>query len=67
MERARLRTKLDDVSRSVEQNDSTGARAGLRAFLQELEAEHPKHINDDAYWILKMNSGALLRRFTRPH
>jgi hypothetical protein len=45
-----LRAKLEHASQR---------RDELAAFLQELEAEHRRHVTDDAYWLLKVNIEAL--------
>jgi hypothetical protein len=44
--------------------DRTGARAELRSFLSELEAQHVagRPVNDNAYWLLRVNAEFLLRR-----
>jgi len=45
------------------QADRIGARAELRRFLSELEAQHGAGpVNDNAYWLLKVNAEFLLRR-----
>jgi hypothetical protein len=61
-----LQVKLDQASRSLERGNGSEARGQLGAFLQQLEAQHGpepgKHVNDSAYWLLKINAEYLLGR-----
>jgi hypothetical protein len=59
-----LRAKLDQAAASLSQGRPAAAQ--LRAFVQELEAQHGpqpgKHVNDSAYWLLRANGEYLLAR-----
>ncbi len=61
-----LQVKLDQAARSLERGNGTEARRQLGAFLEELEAQHGpepgKHVNNSAYWLLKINVEYLLGR-----
>ncbi len=61
-----LRMKLDSASASLGGGQAQAAVERLRAYLQELEAQHGaepgKHVNDSAYWLLKVNVEYLLAR-----
>jgi len=49
--------------------DTVAARAQLRGFLLLLQTGHsgitPASVNDQAYWLLRTNAGALLVRLSR--
>ncbi len=55
--------RLGRARQALTQADRIGARAELRRFLSELEAQHGAGpVNDNAYWLLKVNAEFLLRR-----
>ena len=58
-----LQVKLDQATQSIAGNRPS-ARGQLRAFLDELEAQHGtepgKHVTDSAYGLLKINAQYLL-------
>jgi len=58
---ARLRSNLERAVAS-QQGDRAAAIGSLRAVLNELEAQHGpgKPVNDNAYWLLKVNGEYLL-------
>lgn len=62
-----LQAKLDAAARSVERGRTESARGELRAFIQELDAQHGpepgKHVNDNAYALMRTNAAYLLERF----
>jgi len=61
-----LRVRLDRVAASVAADRREAAAGELRAFVQELEAQHGprpgKHVGDHAYWLLRVNAEYLLGR-----
>jgi len=61
-----LRTKLEQARRALERGNNEAATGQLQAFLNELEAqrgdEPGKHVNDNAYWLLKVNVEFILER-----
>jgi len=61
-----LRVKLEQASRALERGNNEAAVGLLQAFLNELEAQHGdepgKHVNDNAYWLLKVNVEFILER-----
>src|SRR6266487_1040120 len=61
---ASLGGRLDRARQGLTQADRTGARAELRSFLSELEAQHGvgRPVNDNAYWLLKVNAEFVLGR-----
>jgi hypothetical protein len=61
---ASLGARLGRARQALARADRTGARAELRSFLSELEARHGAGlpVSDNAYWLLKVNAGALLGR-----
>lgn len=58
----RLRAGLERASAALKRSDRAGAQDALRAFLAELEPQHRpgKPVNDNAYWLLKVNAEYLL-------
>ncbi len=61
---ASLGERLDRARQGLTQADRTGARAELRSFLSALEAQHGvgRPVNDNAYWLLKVNAEFVLGR-----
>jgi hypothetical protein len=61
---ASLGATLGRVRQAVTQADRTGTRTELRSFVSELEAQHGvgRPVNDNAYWLLRVNAEFLLRR-----
>jgi hypothetical protein len=61
---ASLGARLGRARQALTQADRTGARTELRSFLSELEARHGAGlpVNDNAYWLLKVNAEHMLRR-----
>ena len=61
-----LQVKLDNASAALARGDPGAATGQLRAFLNELEAQHGpepgKHVTDNGYWLLKINVEHLLSR-----
>ena len=61
-----LRVKLEQAGRALERGNNEAATGQLQAFLNELEAQHGdepgKHVNDNAYWLLKVNVKFILER-----
>lgn len=57
-----LRVGLARASAALKHNDRAGAKDALRAFLAELEPQHGSGnlVNDNAYWLLKVNAEYLL-------
>lgn len=58
----RLRSSLEQASTAFKRDGGRSGRERLRAFLAELEAQHgpEKPVNDNAYWLLKVNAEYLL-------
>lgn len=61
-----LGVKLDNAANSLTAGRSQAAAGQLRAFAEELDgqrgAEPGKHVNDSAYWLLKVNAEYILAR-----
>jgi hypothetical protein len=61
-----LRTKLERAAQSMREGKAKAARGQLRAFAEQLEAQRGdkpgKHVNDNAYWLLRTNAGYLQSR-----
>jgi hypothetical protein len=57
-----LRAKLAPAREAHQRGDHGGATLSLRAFVAELDAQHGpgKPMNDNAYWLLKVNGAYLL-------
>lgn len=57
-----LRSKLEPAIGALQRGDGQAAKGSLRAVLDELEAQHGpgKPVNDNAYWLLKVNGAYLL-------
>ncbi len=53
----RLRSALQRASGALKRSDSQAAKDALRTFVTELEQQHGsgKPVNDNAYWLLKVN------------
>lgn len=60
----RLRSELEEATRALQRGDAQAAKGSLRVVLAELEAQHApgKPVNDNAYWLLKVNGEYLLAR-----
>ncbi len=58
----RLRAGLERASAALKRSDHAGAKGMLRAFLAEVEEQHgpARPVNDNAYWLLKVNAEYLL-------
>lgn len=58
----RLRAGLERASAALKRSDHASAKDTLRAFLAEVEQQHGrgKPVNDNAYWLLKVNAEYLL-------
>ncbi len=58
----RLRSALERAVAPRPRSDAAATKGSLRAFLAELEAQHGtgKPVNDNAYWLLKVNGEFLL-------
>jgi hypothetical protein len=58
-----LQAKTDAAARSIER-DADAARRQISAFIAELDAQHGpepgKHVNDNAYWLLRINAEYIL-------
>ncbi len=50
-----LDKNLQNAERSLERGRANSVRGQLGAFLNELQAQRGKHVNDSAYWLLKAN------------
>jgi hypothetical protein len=61
---ASLGARLGRARQALTQANRIGARAELRSFLSELEARHGAGlpVNDNAYWLLKVNAESMVRR-----
>lgn len=61
---ASLGASLGRAREALAQADRPGARAELRGFVSELEAQHGagRPVNDNAYWLLRVNAEFLLGR-----
>lgn len=61
-----LSAKLANAATSIAAGRGVAAVGDLTSFVQELEAQHGpepgKHVNDSAYWLLKVNAEFLLAR-----
>lgn len=61
-----LEAKLEEAARSLRRGRTDAAREQLESFLAELDAEHGappgKHVNDNAYALLRTNAEYLLSR-----
>lgn len=62
----RLRVKLDESAAALARGQPAAARDQLESFLAELADQHGpepgKHVNDNAYWLLKTNVEIVLSR-----
>ena len=58
----RLRSALERAVAPRPRSDAAATKGSLRAFLAELEAQHGtgKPVNDNAYWLLRVNGEYLL-------
>ncbi len=58
-----LTAKLVQGRQTLGQGDNTGTRTNLQGFLTDLEAQHGPGlpVNDNAYWLLKVNVEFILR------
>jgi len=54
-----LEVKLQQAQASI-QADRPSARNQIQAFLNELEAQRGQHVNENAYWLLKVNAQYVL-------
>lgn len=61
---ASLGAKLDQAHQALSQGDNAGARAQLGSFLTLLTGQHGPGlaVNDNAYWLLKVNAEFVLSR-----
>ncbi len=61
---ARLRSTLEQVTKASARVDLPSAKAALRAFVDEIEAQHGpgRPVNDNAYWLLNVNGEYLLKQ-----
>jgi hypothetical protein len=61
-----LRAKLDDAAAAIGRGGAQAAAGQLGAYVQELDAQHGpepgKHVNDSAYWLLRVNAEYVLAR-----
>lgn len=57
-----LNQKLENVKNQLEKNKTKQAGNSLNAFLNEIEAENGKHINKEAYNLLKYNANCIIER-----
>jgi hypothetical protein len=57
-----LRAKLNEAAPSRQRGDLEVAKSAVRAFVDELEAQHGagKPVSDNAYWLLKVNAEYVL-------
>lgn len=57
-----LRSTLEQAITTLQRDGREAAKGPLQAFLDELEANHGpgKPVNDNAYWLLKVNGAYLL-------
>ncbi len=55
-----LKKKLENAERSIGRGRTNAAQRQLGAFLTELQAQRGKHVNDSAYWLLKVNAEFVL-------
>jgi hypothetical protein len=60
-----LLAKLEAAIAALERGGTAAARGQLEAFLAELEAQHGpepgKHVNDSAFWLLRVTAEFLVR------
>jgi hypothetical protein len=57
-----LDAKLDAAVRALTRDDTAAAMGELEAFLNELDAQRGQHLNDAAYFLLKINAEYLRGR-----
>lgn len=61
-----LQENLEEAARALERGNVESARGQIQGFLEELEARHgpepAKHVNDNAYGLLRTNVAYLLGR-----
>ena len=58
-----LRVKLENLRKSLDRGSRDAAGGQIAAFLQELEAQRGKHVDDNAYSLLKVIAEATRQRF----
>lgn len=60
--------RLDQARQALSQSDTPGARAQLESFLVDLGAQHGPGlpVNENAYWLLKVNAEFVLSRLPAP-
>lgn len=57
-----LNQKLKNALKDLEKGNEKAAAGVLKAFLNELDAQRGKHINENAYWLLRANVEFLIDR-----
>jgi len=57
---SRLVGNLDQARQELTQGNNAGGRAQLQDFLATLEDQHGLAVNDNAYWLLKVNAEFVL-------
>jgi hypothetical protein len=57
-----LDAKLDAAKDSVARGNNTAAKNQLNAFINDLDAQRGKHVNDNAYFLLKTNAQFIISK-----
>ena len=57
-----LDQKLENAKVKISQGNKNAAKNILQAFINELEAQRGKHINDNAFYLLKLNAEFLISK-----
>jgi hypothetical protein len=57
-----LDQKLKNALADLQRGDNQAATGVLNAFLNELDAQHGKHVNDSAFFLLKANVQFILTK-----
>jgi hypothetical protein len=60
-----LEQKLENASRALDRGQPNAARGELGALVAELDAQRGKHVNENAYWLLKTNAEYVLARISQ--
>ncbi len=61
-----LDAKLTAAKAALARGDAKAAEGQLAAFVNELEAQRGKHLNDDAYFMLKANAQFIVSKLSPP-
>ncbi|MEK7287396.1 MAG: hypothetical protein AAB091_02380 [Elusimicrobiota bacterium] len=61
-----LDAKLNAAKDSVSRGNNDAAKGQLGAFINEAEAQHGKHLNDNAFFLLKVNAEFIVSKLGSP-